>query len=1593
MASDTQSQLLQLCTDGNLPALKDLITKQELNPNEVKDPSGLTLLHLACQHGYLDIVQYLIRNQKYNPETTTPNGHTPLHTACKSGHLHIVKCLITDHKCNPHSTDSDGYTPLHAASESGSIETVKYLITEHRCDPQVSDSNSSTPLHYASESGHLDIVQCLITEFNCDSQTSNSRGSIALHFACRGGQIDVARYLIDEHCCDPNSTNRFGNTSVSLACLSGYLALVKYLIAVHGCNPQIANSDGLTPLHYACLNGYLDITRYLISDCNCNPQCSAKNGNTPLHCACQNGHLEVAKYLSTECKCNPKHANVNGSTLLHLAASNGHLAVVKYLITQHNCNPECSNTNGFTPLHQACYSGHLHIVKYLTHEQNCGCEPEARVPANMVRDKLGFPPHTLLEKFESVLNTDGITPLHAACEGGHIDIVKYLIDVCNCNPSHSTSNGLTAIDVAQILEHENIVSYFKNECNYNFNFGLMLTNAIHCLFASSSVSQMLSKTISHLLNDPSFNLNDIYFAPLELACITGNLGAVKFFITALNYSPSVGLLGFTPLHTACIMGHLEIARYLVTECKCDTENVVETTSYQQTSLMPTPLSTATAIRHLEIVRLLVGKQKSTSECNENGVSSVYLACMLGLLSGIKYLLSKCSQDFPGLLFVACCFGHLDIVRYLIDECACNPHFVTTSGITPLHLACTGIQHLSKNALEDSTFESAVSTASKKYSILLHIWHIIMFSVTLLAQIFSKFISENFNRKSTGHDITADALSAIHVSRSSVQQHANFDQQYLDIVKYLITEHKCNPQCKDKEGQTLLHYACAGGQLEIVQYFHKEKLSDLVHTAHSGDTPFHSACKYNQVEVVQFLLSTGECDPLAKNTEGLTPVEIAPSSEISALLDHFCKGKYPLESVVKVFVLGDSMAGKSTLVQAIQGNTGFLSSLIGRFQKVEGVRQQTAGIDSFSFSSSDFGNVVIYDFAGQREFFTSHAAFLQNSLCVPGVFILVTNITDHENSICQSVQYWMSFIQECCAHSRAKPCIIIVGSHADQLDKGAVEQALKIIENCFPEHSNQLEGVVCLDCTRPSSPDLDLLRHHLKESCNFIRESTEKIDQRCYVLHKYVHKEYINMGIHGNKLKNISKDLKDNPYMLPSTSTELLPLFQTLHDRGQILFLRNKHSLDNSWVITNITAILEIVVGSIFAPHDFPQHIAPGSTGIVPKSRISEVFPDLDIDMVIGFLEHFEFCHRVEPDWVRIIQSKHEASDGEYYLFPALVTSERIPNHVLQGIHDGNYCCGWCMHSTGEHQFFTTRFLHVLLLRLAFLFAVPQDNVIPTASEVETPALKRSCAMWKSGITWHDTHGISTHFEVTDLKTVILIMSCIKGREVHCVKLRTQLISVILKARKEFCPRVDVEECIMEVGNDRVAETVQKSPSQSNKFSLKYISDRISTRDAKDHQDLLLVNPDGSPGKRISELLYFEPYTLLTSDLVTKMFSEENSTLILSDVFLSELAGCLHPYNNILALVFMTQPKLLNEKLKKDVYSLDSLDEMSKQLRCVHILEAWMEQQESPATYKKLRQELNKYSIYCGRNPLDLVCKSYIRKYTFNCMAAGMQAYM
>ena len=100
------------------------------------------------------------------------------------------------------------------------------------------------------------------------------------------------------------------------------------------------------------------------------------------------------------------------------------------------------------------------------------------------------------------------------------------------------------------------------------------------------------------------------------------------------------------------------------------------------------------------------------------------------------------------------------------------------------------------------------------------------------------------------------------------------------------------------------------------------------------------------------------------------------------------------------------------------------------------------------------------------------------------------------------------------------------------------------------------------------------------------------------------------------------------------------------------------------------------------------------------------------------------------------------------------------------------------------------------------------------------------------------------------KTVVLLVSFVKGSEIHDVRVRTKLIETILLAKRVFCPGVEVKECIMnsEVKYDELLQTVDECP-HSVKYSLEYISDRISSRSAEDHPDVTLVNPDGSLGSK------------------------------------------------------------------------------------------------------------------------------------------------
>jgi len=54
-------------------------------------------LSTACEKGYVDIVELLIKDLRVDP--FYPDNY-PLHRACEKGHLEIVKILLRDKRVN-----------------------------------------------------------------------------------------------------------------------------------------------------------------------------------------------------------------------------------------------------------------------------------------------------------------------------------------------------------------------------------------------------------------------------------------------------------------------------------------------------------------------------------------------------------------------------------------------------------------------------------------------------------------------------------------------------------------------------------------------------------------------------------------------------------------------------------------------------------------------------------------------------------------------------------------------------------------------------------------------------------------------------------------------------------------------------------------------------------------------------------------------------------------------------------------------------------------------------------------------------------------------------------------------------------------------------------------------------------------------------------------------------------------------------------------------------------------------------------------------------------------------------------------------------
>ena len=436
----------------------------------------------------------------------------------------------------PHQISSWSGTLLHLSSKNGWLDVTKDLITNYHFDPQES-YRGKTCLHFAAEGNHVDVVRYLITECNCDPMTDKDNGDTVLHKAAAHGSLDVMKYLINHHNCNLMATNKRGKTI--LHCAAKHIEVVRYLIIEHNCDPMtVINDDGDTVLHYAAKKGLLDFLKPMVNHSKCNLMATNKRGETILHCAME--HIEVVKYLIIEHNCDPMTViNDDGNTVLHYAAKKGLLDLLKPMVNHSKCNLMATNKRGETILH--CAMEHIEVVKYLIIE--CNYDPM------------------------TVNNDDGDTVLHYAAKKGLLDLLKLsMINHSKCNLMATNKRGETILHCA--VRHVEVVKYLINECNCN---PMTVINHDGNTVLHYAAKKGLLDLLKSMINHSKCNLMATNKrGETILHCAVEHIEVVKYLINECNCDPMVvDKFGYTPLHIATYQCCSATIEYLLSTGRCD----------------------------------------------------------------------------------------------------------------------------------------------------------------------------------------------------------------------------------------------------------------------------------------------------------------------------------------------------------------------------------------------------------------------------------------------------------------------------------------------------------------------------------------------------------------------------------------------------------------------------------------------------------------------------------------------------------------------------------------------------------------------------------------------------------------------------------------------------------------------------------------------------------------------------------------------------------------------------------------------------------------------------------------------------------------
>ena len=127
-----------------------------------EEGGGYTALYLACSVNHIELVKFLLSNERVDVNKALNNGDNPFLRACSAGNLEVLQLLLNDKRIHVNARDLFGHTGFHLACLNNRCEVIKLLLEDGRIDIHIPNEDYYTPIISACWNASIEVVELIL---------------------------------------------------------------------------------------------------------------------------------------------------------------------------------------------------------------------------------------------------------------------------------------------------------------------------------------------------------------------------------------------------------------------------------------------------------------------------------------------------------------------------------------------------------------------------------------------------------------------------------------------------------------------------------------------------------------------------------------------------------------------------------------------------------------------------------------------------------------------------------------------------------------------------------------------------------------------------------------------------------------------------------------------------------------------------------------------------------------------------------------------------------------------------------------------------------------------------------------------------------------------------------------------------------------------------------------------------------------------------------------------------------------------------------------------------------------------------------------